>query len=1550
MEDCMKSKLTIKDVLNIGKETLKNVEVEAVENIPWYFLQKLMALNGIARNTALDQCDTTGQFWDNQDWESDSNTSKSFNPLDILSVLLHCSDSFLQQEIVTKMSMCQFAVPLLLPAGDGPDFTLMLWAMRDIVKRWRPQSLTESKGYKEGSLVQIPMPTFSFVRLGKSTLSKSGLLNKMLSQVQSCHNFFVSFEMECGNIPRKITDGLVEISWYFPGSTTNSEIFPEPIAVINMRGDLNLNWKQFTFLRQVSSVIFIVAESITEKGYNLLSNCRDTETNYYFITTSSSDKQAKAMTQDFLKKLFPVLKINKDNVLVSSNTTNVTDLAKKLQNVIVDYMKNPRKQTKLEDMAVVATEVGIKVDESSAECQNARAHALKITKQIKDVVKYKKETMKLQGDLWKDLSKTEKELCRMKNQGANNADVHKARQRRRWLQLREIQSQHSLPDDMNLFLNAVTCLTPVEKNYFLKWMKFYLDAIARNNLSILQTEHKEKSENSKELKHFHQSISDNSLGIEHFLREIGQFYESQCFILEQKNVNKTMKQLYQLPAIAADLLLDGYPLELIDGDASNIPLKWISNVLAELDDKTGGRCRIRVISVLGVQSTGKSTLLNTMFGLQFPVANGRCTRGAFMTLLQVKDNLQKELGCNFILVIDTEGLKAPELASLEDCPEHDNELATLVVGLSDITIVNMSMENTAEMKDTLQIVVHAFLRMNEIGKKPICQLVHQNVSDVTAHDKNKKSREALLQELNELTRIAAKMEKKKSSIRFSDIIDYDPDKHSWYIPGLWHGAPPMAPINSGYSEHVQTFKTHLFQLLKETSSPRPQNISSFIEWINSLWNAVKYETFIFSFMNSLVAEAYEQLSMKYSELEWNFTKRVHDWLSEKETYIKNQPTNKVDAVTSEILSQSMNAILDKQEALMTKQLTEFFGKGCYNVHLIERYREDFLNSVNCLRRKLEARISNKCTEVSRIQTGKHMIKNIQENSTRVIEEKIHNCLKNRKLEKCELSDRELNQEFETVWNMILSELQVQRLKKHRVDQEILELLKKEMRTCGPAINQRLQNVKCLLDYGKNPLVINKDDMDFSYFSMMALKHFFTSNCCKQLADITSSLQILCQQYVEETVNSAEDYSETYGQELLKMINNRLAKDDIKKLHPTAMFQLKLKLHILGTAASQFQKMHDDFGQNNDPKLLLNKLRPQYFDVFRNIFQRKDESKIRAKEFCEKCLQPAIIENINRTLGKEVLDEFLKSVDATIYKTRRYLQYNILKELLERKSFEKYLEYVISYEMFLKKWIYKQILEKYKSSAGLEKLQLHILQSLIRKIRAALKDPTVQRCDSITDFLENFCTVLIEYLVISQNAMNVIVFQNTSNISQFSADIDSYLTQMEGKIWSSMKALSTESVLSSLQLKPQNELFKKVIGCGKKCPFCYAPCEAEGAKHKEHFASAHRPKGLAQATVDETNSLCSSTCSNDIICNSMFANIDTGGEWHPFKDYRKIYPNWIIYPERNMDASNYWKFVLKEFNNQFAQHFNAKPANISKEWQNLTENHAFYSLKQMYHMK
>ena len=127
-----------------------------------------------------------------------------------------------------------------------------------------------------------------------------------------------------------------------------------------------------------------------------------------------------------------------------------------------------------------------------------------------------------------------------------------------------------------------------------------------------------------------------------------------------------------------------------------------------------------------------------------------------MQLVKVSESLQKDNKFDYILVIDTEGLRSQE-ATNKDISD-DNELATFVIGLSSLTLINIMGENPTEMQDILQICVQAFLRMKEIHLTPSCIFVHQNVVDSDADEKNLKGQLQMIKQLDEMTKLAAKQE------------------------------------------------------------------------------------------------------------------------------------------------------------------------------------------------------------------------------------------------------------------------------------------------------------------------------------------------------------------------------------------------------------------------------------------------------------------------------------------------------------------------------------------------------------------------------------------------------------------------------------------------------------------------------------------------------------------------------------------------------------------------------------------------------------------------
>ncbi|XP_042339234.1 up-regulator of cell proliferation-like, partial [Plectropomus leopardus] len=277
----------------------------------------------------------------------------------------------------------------------------MLWAMRDIVKKYRPQSLSESKGFIEQRIVLSELPMISFVRLGECSLSKSEILNKLLSNSQQYHDTFVHHDMESGDSPRRISNGLAEITWYLPCGNKNMDIFSEPVAVANLRGDIASSETQFSFLCQTSAAVFVFFD-------NLVSECELLTNQHHkaqiFLVGSH---QSNRSSLDALKKVANKLGLTTSNILLKTKQMNDADFVKKMRKTVSDVVENTKMKMGIEQMADVAHELGIWVDENSSECQTAKKNADAITAEIQDILKYKKAQLPLQGEIWKELTRLE---------------------------------------------------------------------------------------------------------------------------------------------------------------------------------------------------------------------------------------------------------------------------------------------------------------------------------------------------------------------------------------------------------------------------------------------------------------------------------------------------------------------------------------------------------------------------------------------------------------------------------------------------------------------------------------------------------------------------------------------------------------------------------------------------------------------------------------------------------------------------------------------------------------------------------------------------------------------------------------------------------------------------------------------------------------------------------------------------------------------------------------------------------------------------------------
>lgn len=320
---------------------------------------------------------------------------------------------------------------------------------------------------------------------------------------------------------------------------------------------------------------------------------------------------------------------------------------------------------------------------------------------------------------------------------------------------------------------------------------------------------------------------DQQISILPFFRECGQRYTCMAGLTEFCILRRKMEPL---PMFAAQMLLDGVPLEFVDGDAANIPLKWINAVLSELHFLIQSNSKVKVISVIGVENSGKSTLLSTMFGTRFAVNKGMCTTGAFMQMITVSKHVKSKIGCDCIMVIDTEGLKAHKMVQDDHSHERDKEVAHLALALSDITIINISKDASVE-KEFLRMVRNALTRVKVEDKKPLCHFVQVHMTGMPASDQKKRDK-ALLEQFN----VMIQRDLQIKATKLTDVVSFDSSTWIWHLPFVWRGTPKLASYSSDYSKIAQALKRCLLTDLSKC--PERGDLMDFAKRIESYWKSL----------------------------------------------------------------------------------------------------------------------------------------------------------------------------------------------------------------------------------------------------------------------------------------------------------------------------------------------------------------------------------------------------------------------------------------------------------------------------------------------------------------------------------------------------------------------------------------------------------------------------------------------------------------------------------------------------------------------------------------
>ena len=1497
------------------------------------------------------------------------------HPMDGLLAVLHCADNFLRQELLCRLALCQTALPLVLPDPLTGKLSFLLWAMRLIIKQWKSDN---DSVCHEVPIISYRAPIISFLRFGKHRCSKSHTVNMIIHD--SGYSTFFHYNCDGGTVKHKLVAGLIEAGWYFPSATNNT--FQDAVTFLNMHGDARNLPTQIQFLSKISFMcfVFLNGDDLDERGCQALQSLSSAPGGLVMLQTRLetdnvwNEKYASLIPKESYRVLEVVQK-------------NEAEIKECISAAIVKCIeRNWRSESKshltIEECKDVATECGISTDEDIKECQEGKQMANEVVSIIMRE-ENPKNMLPLQGaEFWLMCAKMDKERYRQKRSEGESVSEYSLRLRENITLLRNAQLEHTMKLNplMKSFLDSLLNSKGTIRNYYLQWLKMRLDQLSRENLPHHHRCYHEKRKELDELQKAKAAKTDiekckgvleqlnlklvnDSFGLEHLLREIGQMFEA---INVQENFPESLKLFLRLPTVAAELLIEGYPIELMDGDAAHVPIAWVSAVLEEAQ-KILHDPAILVLSILGLQSSGKSTLLNAAFGVNFNVSAGRCTRGAFMQLLPVHYSLQLECNCRYILLVDTEGLRAPELDAMQK-QDHDNQLATFVIGLSNLTVINIFGEAHGDMDDILQTSVHAFIRMKAAKRlTPGCHFVYQNVAAVMARDKGMMGRSKTKAMLDEMTQAAAKEEMLENEYHsFNDVIKFN-DGDILYFPNLWVGNPPMAPVNPEYSISASSLRSHLICFAKQLNAQHNIiTLSCFKTYLQQFWRAILHENFIFSFKNTLEVSAYSVLECQRSKWFWSFRKDMLTWEHKFENEIHNCRVGSdfLQHFNEKKTSLLLNA--EKKFESLNEEMATFFEERPERQILII-WKGETERELSRLHNELRERANQHCQQVWQNQMAQEKINEIKRNHRSVIVQNVMSLVSCLEVEP--LDDTQLELKFEEQWKKWVEELEKMTEKKKfderttelTIELDIKRTLEEHFESRDHSMLIQKQNPDSqgtpLKEWGCVPLALN-----------IKSKHINFQSRRKEVVQYLHSLvgwskkkepwRLLAEQETEHYLDAVdrylkskqnEDYHCAFVTELLQILQQKI--HDFK--HETFTFTLEYRMDIsltaCGYALTKFKEMAKRFRDMRDPVKCLEKERETYFQLFCDMYIKTAHEKI-AANVCHKLVKRSVQQEVIRRMSVKVTDRMRKDKANDYLFTKRTLIKKVLFRIcseLQKGKFDHCSFYLRHPAEALRKCV-KVFTEEYCDSGHptthLVTCAMEVVTELMDKIISTVKEVTVGYKSSkekiqMTTWIKNVGRKLSTELKIDFNDTGELLqLQHISNIDNFSDELMDRLKSIQDTVIVEFQNIKSSDI-ENWDRKPYDLIYEDVSGCMESCPFCKEPCNKMVKGHDgDHTVDLHRPQCLGGWRIRDTQKMSLETCTEAVANNRSFYVRPDSDTTHPYRACEDIYPGWHIQENLSLETSLFWKYVVAKFKGELAQLYSMKEDSVPDHWLTITFSH------------
>ncbi|PAA65305.1 hypothetical protein BOX15_Mlig029572g1, partial [Macrostomum lignano] len=1531
---------------------------------------------------------------------------------DVFLITFLCCDARLKQIVAEKLFDCKLAVPVA--CCFTPSLPLLfVWPLRSCVLKFRN---TKDPCGRQSALKSLDSDTFdvvSVLRLGTNALSKSELINKCIHDKHEV--FSATKKSQCERI---MSDGSIEQTWILPDGDLE---VPDAVCLLNLRGDA-LEWhRQRQLLAEVSNCVIVMLpgdydsnqqqrQNIETALINVFENLstKKFESKYRLLVVTDSAKtpsclrnMAKKLGKESVQKMVAIVKCKTKE----GSDVPIPDLTKELRSVLSEAIKSIKypasdesiPRMSLNQLAERAKSQDWWVDELDSETRCIENQVKELMKMVSDIIEpkgvseAKKVALPLHKNGWHEISRKMKEKLRGKRNLTGN-------QRVKWVdsieeEVRELRQKQRLciekqqrEGSFMMAFTAKASLASSRFQLFLLYMRQRFNSMSGKLIPrVLPNDDKIAARCDED------ELEENSFGLEHVFRELSQVYEA---IVSSESLSKQNQDFTSsLLSSAVQLLLHGHALELIDGEASSVAIDWIDAVLKKLDD-TVDKKTLLVVSVLGVQSSGKSTLLNTMFGLQLPVSAGRCTRGAFMQL--VKNNKDKSgLPVDFIVVIDTEGLRAPELG--EGVKTRDNELATMAVGLADVTIMNIMGESVTDISDVLQIVVHAFLRMRMAFQKlrldKTCLFVHQNVCAVDSAEKTQKAKVKLVETLDKTVETAAQEEGIDDVKKFTDIIAFDASKNVVFLSNLWEGKPPFAAVSPAYSRDVQETKQLILTVLQSFKDYN-LSVSDLAVRIKDLWDAVCKEDFVFGFRNTLELRAYKEVEKKFRELKTRLEASTFQWLMDDGAKMLNSCTD----------SNALSQTLAQAEGEMHKFLDD---KGKNTQTELESYFDQHSEDQLIFQWKLE--------KTQRLQRDVGVLKDETYDRLRDIKEEQRIMIESKgKLENCQqeiftsakklaeelkgqdISDELLMKKFDELWEKLMSE--ISSTESFRCD--FFSEAEKGLREIFSDQINLLDTEICQL----NPTKTDEKRLEANAESLMRLEQVLSEHFSKQKSEHSDESNILsddeCREIVfanaKKIIREVDAHFElsnlayrderqlqgaSFFKEIVSFVTTKVDefnKNSSSTIKLKPQFKVFLSVHACKVSAGILRDAQRRYEQKHGVKTQLESFKPTAKQDFIGRFKNTSDDIISASY---------VIHQIKEAMKKTAVEhlrfrflDFERFANRHIFILRKeYLLSIAMKSLIEGGKFPDFIELIDDPWLFTR----NRMQEMIRKTAFNPDRRNHTSQTI-----ETFLDKQVQRIVSAVKRAQSYCSREQRKSKMASNLLNIWLqsfrsmivdsiplpdFKTDShcvrNINAFSSALSSQLQSLSHDVVAEIEERpelfswcrrSDDFVPASLSQRPAT------------CPFCGDICSdfdssvfeisrqksfktksfLESEIRDPEVCTGRRPAGVA-GIVDSKNELALYTCADLVRSGGEFtcakvrfkchSEESENCERHKFSDYKNYFPE-LSCENFHDGPSDFWKWFMCKFKDQLAERHGAKMPDLPMSWRRISDQQAKRSIE------